>query len=373
MVTERASFETVSVRSATRTYGLVKALDNVSLEVKAGEFVSLLGPSGSGKTTILNVLGGFTHLTSGRVLFGNRDVTLLQPHLRNIGVVFQSYALFPHMNVAQNVAFPLRARGVSKADCLIKVREALALVELSGYEERRINQLSGGQRQRVALARAIVFEPGLILLDEPLSALDKQLRETMQIEIRRLHARLGATMIYVTHDQREALTMSDRIAVMRAGRIEQIDAPRKLHDFPANDFVANFVGETTLLRVNRGPDNSLTLGNVVLRTTRDLPTANRLAIAIHAEKLILGPTDENEGWNRLPGIVTEVIYQGESVKVFVKLAADQSLSFRLPCHHMGTQSMPQIGNEITLSLHIQDTIVVPVLEPNISAPMEGVL
>ena len=357
--TERAPFETVSIRAATRHYGTLKALDDVSLEVKAGEFVSLLGPSGSGKTTLLNVLGGFTRLTSGSIFFGTRDVTLLQPHLRNIGVVFQSYALFPHMSVAQNIAFPLRARGMSKPDCVKKVREALALVELGGYEERGIGQLSGGQRQRVALARAIVFEPGLILLDEPLSALDKQLRETMQIEIRRLHARLGATMIYVTHDQREALTMSDRIAVMRLGRIEQIDTPRRLHDYPANEFVASFVGETTLLSVQRS-GNALRLGDTPLRTARELPRGQALAIAVHAEKLILGPTEESEGWNRIPGEVSETIYQGESVKVFVQLAGGQSLSLRLPCHHTATQSLPRIGERVVLNLHVEDTIVVPV-------------
>lgn len=207
--------ESVEIRSASKAYGAVRALDDVSLNVGAGEFVSLLGPSGSGKTTLLGILGGFILPTSGTILFGGRDVTYMPPHKRDIGVVFQNYALFPHMSVGENVAFPLRARRLPKSSWPDKVRAALGMVGLAGYEERGIAQLSGGQRQRVALARAMIFEPRLILMDEPLSALDKQLRESMQIELRALHKRIGATIIYVTHDQREALTMSDRVAVMR--------------------------------------------------------------------------------------------------------------------------------------------------------------
>lgn len=218
-------FESVSVNQVCKHYGDLKALTNVNLKVEAGEFMSLLGPSGSGKTTLLSILGGFIRVSSGSILFGNRDVTLMPPHKREIGVVFQNYALFPHMTVGENVAFPLRARGESASKSRDRVKQALATVELTGYENRSIAALSGGQRQRVALARAIVFEPKLILMDEPLSALDKQLRETMQIELRALHKRLGATMIYVTHDQREALTMSDRVAIMRGGQLVQVDTP----------------------------------------------------------------------------------------------------------------------------------------------------
>ncbi|WP_133123693.1 ABC transporter ATP-binding protein, partial [Methylobacterium frigidaeris] len=211
----------VSIRNATRRYGAFTALDDVSLDVAPGEFLSLLGPSGSGKTTLLGILGGFTVPSSGSVHFGEADVTFVPPHKRGIGVVFQNYALFPHLSVAENVAFPLRARREPKGTWGRRVAEALAMVELAGYEDRAISQLSGGQRQRVALARAIVFRPRLILMDEPLSALDKQLRESMQIELRRLHRQLEATIIYVTHDQREALTMSDRIAILRGGRLAQ--------------------------------------------------------------------------------------------------------------------------------------------------------
>jgi len=217
--------ESVEIRSASKSFGSVRVLDNVSLHVAPREFVSLLGPSGSGKTTLLNLLGGFIQPSSGSIHFGDRDVTLEPPHKRNIGVVFQNYALFPHMSVGENVAFPLRARRLPKADWPEKVRAALAMVGLAGYEARGVAQLSGGQRQRVALARAMIFEPRLILMDEPLSALDKQLREAMQIELRELHKRIGATIIYVTHDQREALTMSDRVAILKDGRLVQIDRP----------------------------------------------------------------------------------------------------------------------------------------------------
>src|SRR6266571_862769 len=258
--------ESVDIRAASKSYGAVLALDNVTLSVAPREFVSLLGPSGSGKTTLLGLLGGFIQPSSGSIHFGDRDVTFLPPHKRDIGVVFQNYALFPHMSVGENVAFPLRARRLPKASWPAKVRTALSMVGLSGYEARGIAQLSGGQRQRVALARAMIFEPRLILMDEPLSALDKQLRESMQIELRALHRRIGATIIYVTHDQREALTMSDRVAVMKDGRLIQIDAPERLHDHPADSFVASFIGEATMLPVRRVDASSVALGNALLRS-----------------------------------------------------------------------------------------------------------
>ena len=226
--------ESVEIRSTSKSYGPVRVLDNITLHVAPREFVSLLGPSGSGKTTLLSLLGGFIQPSSGSIHFGDCDVTLEPPHKRNIGGVFQNYALFPHMSVGENVAFPLRARRLPKADWPGKVRAALAMVGLAGYEARGVAQLSGGQRQRVALARAMIFEPRLILMDEPLSALDKQLREGMQIELRELHKRIGATIIYVTHDQREALTMSDRVAILKDGRLVQIDRPERLHDHPAD-------------------------------------------------------------------------------------------------------------------------------------------
>src|SRR6187200_1299840 len=239
----------IAVRELTKAYGAVHALDHVELDVKSGEFLTLLGPSGSGKTTLLMVLAGFVRPDSGSIRFGTQEVVRLAPHKRNLGMVFQNYALFPHMNVAANIAFPLKLRGIVSREIARRVEEALELVQLGGYGERHIDQLSGGQRQRVALARAIVFEPRIVLMDEPLSALDKQLREAMQLELRRLHERLGTTTIYVTHDQREALTMSDRIAVINGGRIVQLGTPRDIYDYPATRFVAEFIGESSFLPV----------------------------------------------------------------------------------------------------------------------------
>jgi putative spermidine/putrescine transport system ATP-binding protein len=237
----------ITIRGLTKTYGPVFALDHVDLDVRSGEFLTLLGPSGSGKTTLLMVLAGFTRPDHGSALFGDDEVIRMQPHKREVGMVFQNYALFPHMTVAGNIGFPLKLRNVNKATLRQRVESALETVQLEGFGDRQIDQLSGGQMQRVALARAIVFEPRILLMDEPLSALDKKLREHMQIELRHLHEKLGMTTVYVTHDQREALTMSDRIAVINDGKLMQLDSPRRIYDQPANPFVANFIGESTLL------------------------------------------------------------------------------------------------------------------------------
>ena len=235
-MTERAAEALpITIRGVTKTYGRVHALDAVDLDIRSGEFLTLLGPSGSGKTTLLMVLAGFNRPDRGSVRFGEREVIRTPPHLRDVGMVFQNYALFPHMSVAGNVGYPLRMRRTARAEIAARVERALDVVQLGGYGERRIDQLSGGQMQRVALARAIVFEPRILLMDEPLSALDKKLRDRMQIELRHLHDRLGMTTVYVTHDQREALTMSDRIAVINHGRLMQLDTPQRLYERPALD------------------------------------------------------------------------------------------------------------------------------------------
>ena len=351
--------ESVEIRSASKSYGAVRALDDVSLDVGAGEFVSLLGPSGSGKTTLLGILGGFILPSSGSIHFGGRDVTFMPPHKRDIGVVFQNYALFPHMSVGENVAFPLRARRLPKAIWPDKVRAALAMVGLTGYEQRGVAQLSGGQRQRVALARAIIFEPRLILMDEPLSALDKQLRESMQIELRELHRRISATIIYVTHDQREALTMSDRVAVMKDGRLIQIDRPERLHDYPADSFVASFIGEATLLPVRRVDACSVALGATVLRSARAIPEGGALMLAVHSEKLLIDNGAGDAAGNRLSGTVKDVVYQGESLRIFLELADGTALSLRQPSHHEAYRRIPPPGSSLTVTLHPEDTIVVP--------------
>ncbi len=231
-----------------KTYdGVTRVVDELDLDIERGEFLTLLGPSGSGKTTTLMLLAGFETPTAGEILLEGKPLSRVPPYQRNIGMVFQNYALFPHMSVAENIGFPLSVRGVPAADIAKRVERALDMVQLGGFGRRRPAQLSGGQQQRVAVARALVFEPKLILMDEPLGALDKQLREQMQLEIRRLHQRLGVTMVYVTHDQAEALTMSDRIAVFHRGRIQQLDTPEQMYEYPKNAFVARFIGENNRL------------------------------------------------------------------------------------------------------------------------------
>ena len=350
--------ERVEIRSASKIYGSVRALDDVSLDIAPQEFVSLLGPSGSGKTTLLGILGGFVQPSAGTILFGGRDVTFTPPHKRDIGIVFQNYALFPHMNVGENVAFPLRARRLPKSTYAERVRAALAMVDLSGYEERGIGQLSGGQRQRVALARAMIFEPRLILMDEPLSALDKQLRETMQIELRQLHKRLGATIIYVTHDQREALTMSDRVAILKDGTPVQTDKPSRLHDHPATAFVASFIGEATLLPVARAGSDAVSLAGTLIRTARTLPPTGELVLAVQTEKLLIEDGAGAPERNRFSARVTDTVFQGESLRVFLVLDDGTPLSLRQPSHYEAARRIPPVGERVAISLHPQDTIVV---------------
>ncbi|PVE25640.1 polyamine ABC transporter ATP-binding protein [Microvirga sp. KLBC 81] len=349
----------VSIKSATKTYGSFRALDNVSLDISPGEFVSILGPSGSGKTTFLGILGGFVQPSSGAIFLGDEDITFSPPHKREIGIVFQNYALFPHMSVGENVAFPLRARRIPKAEWPDKVRDALAMVELQGFEKRRISELSGGQRQRVALARAIIFEPRLILMDEPLSALDKQLRESMQIELRHLHRKLGSTIIYVTHDQREALTMSDRVAVMNKGKIVQIDTPERLHDWPVDSFVASFIGEATLVPVDKVGPGKVRIGKIALRSDHAIPAAGEAFLAVQSEKLIIVDGEAPDGMNYLAGTVTEVLFQGESIRVFLELENGKTLSVRQACNHTSRQKIKPVGAPMTVALHPQDTIIVP--------------
>ncbi len=349
----------IRFEAVSKLYGAHAALDRVSLEVEPGEFLTLLGPSGSGKTTLLMVLAGFTRPTSGRVLVGERDVTRLPPHQRDFGVVFQSYALFPHMTVAQNVAYPLRMRGRPRAEIARRVEEALALVRLDGMGERRPDQLSGGQRQRVALARAIVFEPRVLLMDEPLSALDKKLREAMQIEIRRLHERLGITTLYVTHDQREALTLSDRVAVIEGGRIRQLDPPRLLYEQPRSRFVAEFVGEATLLPIARVGGGLAWRGRPV-RTTRPVPETDPLFLVLRPERLELSPAAAAHGAeaNRFEGILEDLVFQGESRLAEVRLEDGTMLAVRLPAGPRGESLALARGAPVLVTVAPEDAVLV---------------
>ncbi|MCC6469489.1 MAG: ABC transporter ATP-binding protein [Alphaproteobacteria bacterium] len=351
----------IVVRQVTKTYGTVHALDHVDLDIHSGEFLTLLGPSGSGKTTLLMVLAGFTRPDHGSLKFGDTEVIRLAPHKRDVGMVFQNYALFPHMDVAANVAFPLRLRGVPKAEAARRVEQALEMVQLAGYGGRRVDQLSGGQRQRVALARAIVFEPRILLMDEPLSALDKQLREHMQIELRRLHEKLGMTTVYVTHDQREALTMSDRVAVINRGRIMQLDAPRRLYERPANRFVAEFIGESTFLPVEyrdgayayAGRRLNLASGSVPDGT----PPSGRCLLMLRPERLRILDREPTDPMNVLRGVVRHVVYQGDSFLLQVELGDASMVGLRGVSTSDAMAGIPAPGGAVLLGLSPQDTIL----------------
>lgn len=284
----------IQIDRVSREYGPVKALDDVNLDIKAGEFFTLLGSSGCGKSSLLKLIGGFDRQTSGRVAFDGKDVGDIPANKRPVNTVFQSLALFPHMNVAQNVGYGLRLRGLAGAALETRINDALDLVELSGFGPRDVNLLSGGQRQRVALARALVMEPGILLLDEPLTGLDERLRQQMRDEFGRLHRRTGATFILVTHNQDEALSLSDRMAVMHKGRIEQVDAPARFFETPANAFVARFVGIDTLLRPesvvsNAGLTEATVAGQTLPVHPRGAADPAASVIAIRPDRLFLAP------------------------------------------------------------------------------------
>ena len=325
--------------SVRKSYdGLADVVEDLSLDILPGEFLTLLGPSGSGKTTTLMMLAGFESPSSGRILIEGRDVSRTPPHRRDLGVVFQNYALFPHMSVAENVAFPLSVRGIARTDRAAQVAEALAMVRLEGLGTRKPAQLSGGQQQRVALARALVFRPAIVLMDEPLGALDRQLREEMQSEIRALHDRLGITVVYVTHDQGEALTMSDRIAVFHQGRVQQLATPPTLYEEPANAFVARFIGENNFLPVEvLGMEDGM--AQVRLADGRALEASpgepvragQRAWLAIRPERIAIAPVRaEDLSPAAVPGRVAETVYLGDAVRVRVVLAGDVSAVVKRP-------------------------------------------
>jgi putative spermidine/putrescine transport system ATP-binding protein len=306
MVADPAAVAAVTLRGLSKRFGTVDAVAGVDLEIADGEFFALLGPSGSGKTTILRIIAGFEQPTAGEVLLGGRDVTRDAPFERDVNTVFQDYALFPHMTVAQNVGYGLRVKGVRRAQRLRRAAEALSMVRLDGFGARRPGQLSGGQRQRVALARALVNRPRVLLLDEPLGALDRQLRQDMQIELKRIQREVGITFVCVTHDQEEALTMSDRIAVLRDGRVEQVGSPADVYERPASAFVAGFVGTSNLL-------------------TGDVATAvlgRAGTFSIRPEKINLSwPGDPEPDGTSVTGRIVEVVYAGATTRFVVDVDA----------------------------------------------------
>jgi len=332
----------VDIGGVSKTFDNFVALRNVSLEIKKGEFFSLLGPSGCGKTTLLRIIAGFEYPDSGTVTFDGRDVLPLPPNHRHANTVFQNYALFPHLSVFENVAFSLRLKRASKSEVESKVNEYLRLVQLEGHAHKKPNQLSGGQKQRVAIARALINEPRVLLLDEPLSALDAKLRQHMLIELDQIHDKIGITFIYVTHDQQEALSVSDRLAVMNQGDVLQIGTPHEIYESPATDFVARFIGETnlfdaTVLSVRQleqapGTEAEVTeymaeleipeLGRIKVTTVDQVQAGQTVSFTIRPEKIVITkdrPATKREDINLFSGTVDEPIYSGFQTKFYVKV------------------------------------------------------
>ncbi len=302
-------------------------------------------------------LAGFTRPDHGSIRFGDREIILTPPHKRDVGMVFQSYALFPHMTVAGNVGYPLKLRRTPKQEIDERVEQALETVQLGGFGARRVSQLSGGQRQRVALARAIVFSPRILLMDEPLSALDKKLREHMQIELRHLHEKLGMTTVYVTHDQREALTMSDRIAVINHGRLMQLDAPRRIYERPANRFVADFIGESTFLAAQRSADGYSFAGSRL--AVADPPaTDGEVLLIVRPERLKLVNGTQPADTNLFEGRVRELVYQGDTTLAYVELADGTHITVRASTRAGEAIDRIAEGDSVNLALHRDDTVLI---------------
>jgi spermidine/putrescine ABC transporter ATP-binding subunit len=349
----------IEVRSLTKHFGPVKAVDALSFTAQPGSFVTLLGPSGSGKTTTLNIIAGFESPTSGEVLIDSKPITLIPTYKRNIGMVFQNYALFPHMTVSQNVAYPLQMRSVQKSLIHERIRDALHMVQLEGFERRYPRQLSGGQQQRVAIARALVFNPPLLLMDEPLGALDKKLREQMQIEIKHIQNQTGVTVVYVTHDQEEALVMSDKIIILNHGRLQQIGNPREIYDQPQNRFVADFIGETNLFEAKIRHENSRSVVALhELGATLDLPVnrsfaAGKCHVSIRPEMLWL----ENKAHKRsgIEGRIEELIYIGESTKYIVNVR-NKHVVIRHP--KRVDRGLFKKGDQVVLWFNIADMVFI---------------
>ena len=334
--------------------GILSAVDHVTMQIRDGEFFSLLGPSGCGKTTSLRMIAGFELPTSGSILIRGKEMSQVPAHLRPVNTVFQQYALFPHMTVGQNIAFGLEMKGVGKAERSKRVSEALEMVRLPGMEMRRAKQLSGGQQQRIALARALVNKPEVLLLDEPLGALDLKLRKEMQLELKTLQREVGITFIYVTHDQEEALTMSDRIAVMSKGRALQVGMPEEIYERPADKFVADFIGETNFLegvvRGQTGPVVEIELpgtGSVHVESSRKFTAGQQVSVAVRPEKLRLGLPIE--GGNNLKGRVEEVIYIGTDTQYGVRFGGGHKVRAREQNATQAQKEIARQGDEVTVS------------------------
>lgn len=359
--------ETTSVRRGgvdlarvTKTYpsGVV-GIEDVTLSVRPGEFVTLLGPSGSGKTTTLNAIAGFVTPTSGAVILDGRDVTGLAPNKRSFGMVFQNYALFPHMTIEANVAFGLHGRGLERGEIRRLVGEALDLVRLQSYGARRPKELSGGQQQRVALARALVYHPPVLLMDEPLGALDKRLRDQMQVEIARLHRDLGTTFLFVTHDQSEALALSDRIVLFRQGRVEQAGTPEDLYMRPTSRFAAEFLGESTSFTGRLTESGTLAWAGGELRgaNPNGAPAGSDLALVVRPEhmRVAAGDADVSAGENRVFGRVTELAYLGPHRRIGLRLADETRVVLE---ERFGDVPGVSFGDEVAVCWRAEDGVLV---------------
>jgi spermidine/putrescine transport system ATP-binding protein len=350
--------ETVTAAADVRLEDVVKrfedvnAVDGISLEIPRGSFFALLGPSGCGKTTTLRMIGGFEEPTSGSIFLGDRDVVGLPPYKRDVNTVFQSYALFPHMSIFDNVAFGLERRGLPKEQIRVRVLEMLDLVDLAGRGARKPKQLSGGQQQRVALARALVNNPQVLLLDEPLGALDLKLRKQMQLELKRIQHEVGITFVHVTHDQEEAMTMADTIAVMNAGRIEQLGTPSELYERPRTAFVAGFLGKSNLLDGVVEGQGTVRLDDGTIVRVSTAGASGRVAIGVRPEKVVLG----GEGENRIAGSVLESAYIGVATEIVVTTAAGDISVF-----HQNSEAggfVPAVGSHVTVTWAASSTFVV---------------
>ena len=358
--TEGSNEPLVRFDHVQKTYdGEILVVKDLNLDVERGEFLTLLGPSGSGKTTTLMMLAGFESATHGDITLDGRSLKTVPPHKRDIGMVFQNYALFPHMTVYENLAFPLQCHKVDKAEQEEKIAMAMAMVELTGFERRRPGQLSGGQQQRVALARALVFEPQIVLMDEPLGALDKKLREQMQLEMKHIHENLGLTFVYVTHDQSEALTMSNRIAVFDDGVIQQLDGPEELYEHPQNAFVAQFIGENNRLlgKIKEISGDrclvELPSGDLVKALSVNIGgVGESTTLSLRPETVVLNPTDNDNCDNTYTATVREKIYMGDHLRVRVSVCGDDEFVIKVPRAAGATRL--DLGQEIKIGWQSQD-------------------
>jgi spermidine/putrescine ABC transporter ATP-binding subunit len=364
MTTPDAPQAAISLDGVSRRFGDAVAVERIDLELAAGEFFALLGPSGCGKTTTLRMVGGFELPTTGRIRLAGKDVTSLPPHKRDVNTVFQSYALFPHLSVIDNVTFGLRRKAVAKAEAEKRAHEYLDLVGLSGFGSRRPSQLSGGQQQRVALARALVNHPKVLLLDEPMGALDAKIRKSMQLELKRIQREVGITFLYVTHDQSEAMSMADRLAVMNAGHVEDLGSPQRVYDRPATQFVAEFLGTCNVIPVEADASGArLPDGGAVVADAGGTPSGTGWRVGIRPEKIRIDPLGTRpSGPNRTTATVTEVTFLGASTEA--RLVTAWGTLLQAYKQNAGGETTIRPGDEVEVSWDASQSFFLPPTDPS---------